>query len=188
MKVISRLFVLTLTVNLAASLVSCQKAPVEEVVEATPAPVSTPEPAPIAVFTPPPTPVATPQPDWLAPEGIFYLVGPVSISNDAGITRFAPGTAVQIVAPGEYLAGETKLKLRADQVTNDTRIAQRVAGANAAALAAIRQQVAVAKADAVRTQTPVPVAQPVSRPTSAATPAKYQNPLAKPSYGQKYAF
>jgi hypothetical protein len=105
------------------------------------APLATPTPATPSPATPAPRLVeATPAPNYLAPPGVFFLVAKASIETAAGITGWNPGTQVQQTGPNEYTTAEGhKLTLRPDQVTNDLRIAQHLAGADAAAQRAVRQ-------------------------------------------------
>jgi hypothetical protein len=117
---------------------SCRK-PIAEAPVTEPAPeaaVATPTPA-----TPMPKVVeATPAPNYLAPTGVFFLVTQVSVETPSGITGLRPGTQVQQTGPNEFLGPEGhKLTLRPDQVTNDLRIAQQIAGADAATQAALRR-------------------------------------------------
>jgi hypothetical protein len=92
------------------------------------------------VATPVATPaVATPEPNYFAPPGVYYLLGAVSVETPDGIVGLTPGARLLKIAPGKYAAGGHQLELRDSQVTNDMRIAQRVAGADQAAQAALRQ-------------------------------------------------
>jgi hypothetical protein len=104
---------------------------------------STPAATPVATPS-----VATPEPNYFAPPGVYYLVATSSVETPEGIVGLAPGTRLQKVAPGKYTAAGHQLELRDSQVTNDTRIAQRVAGADQAAQAALRQAMQSAAAQA----------------------------------------
>lgn len=149
--------------------------------------VETPPPEPIAespIATPPPsTPApatpqprvaeATPAPSYLAPAGVFFLVAPVSVETASGITGLRPGTRLQQTASNEYTSAEgQKLTLRPDQVTNDLRIAQQVAGADVAAQQALRQFHAPRPAPAApASATPPPAPAAAISASKPATPA-----------------
>ena len=98
--------------------------------EATPAPASEP---------PKVTATATPEPPQLAPHGVYFLVAATSVETSDGIVGLKPGTQLQLLSPGKYMAGQHQVTLRADQVTNDLRVARRVAGQEAAAQASLRK-------------------------------------------------
>jgi hypothetical protein len=151
------------------------EAPVPEPIPEPPA--ATPVPATPMPATPQPRMVeATPAPNYLAPPGVFFLLTKISVETASGITGLRPGTQVQQTGPGEYTAPDGhKLTLRPDQVTNDLRIAQHLAGADAAAQAAVRQMTA-----------PRPAAAPVSGPATpvpgaAPTTASPSRPAAAPA-------
>ncbi len=139
---------------------------------ATPAP-ATPSPAP--VVQPPRTVGATPAPNYLAPSGVFFLLAQVSIETPSGITGLRPGTQLQQTSPGEFTAPDGhKLTLRPDQVTNDLRIAQQIAGADAAAQNALRRMSAPRPVPAA----PAPTASAQPAPS---TPANVSRPAAPTS-------
>ena len=109
----------------------------------------------VAELTPPttpvePPPVATPEPNYFAPPGIYFLIASAAVETPDGIVGLKPGTRVQKVEPGKYTADGHQLALRDSQVTNDMRIAQRVAGADQAAQAALRQSMQAAAAQAAK--------------------------------------
>lgn len=112
-----------------ASLCSCRKA-------ASPPP----EPESTAVSTPSPVAAATPvEENHHAPPGVFFLLTPTSIVSYDGVTGLRPGTRLVKISEGTYIGEGLTLKLRKDQVTNDVWVAARVAGADQAAQASIRQ-------------------------------------------------
>src|SRR5687767_7605737 len=67
---------------------------------------------------------AQPQrPDYLAPEGTFFLVADLSIEENDSLTGYRAGT--KLIRRGEtdeYMANGKILKLTEDQVTNDLRM------------------------------------------------------------------
>jgi hypothetical protein len=153
----------------------CKK-PVAEAPPPEPPPeVPAAPPAPASATHVPATPAprvveATPAPNYFATPGVFFLIGKASIETDSGITGLPPGTQLQQTGPNEYttLDGH-KLTLRPDQVTNDLRIAQHLAGADAAAQRAVRQMQAPRRSAPPPTTvaaTPAP-APPASRPPTA---------------------
>lgn len=169
--------------------VSTAPAPTPEpIAPATPAPTATPAPVPkIAEATPAP---ATPAPaSHLAPEGVFFLTVAKSIMTDDGIIGLPPGTKVLRQAEGAYLAGEHKLTLRADEVTNDLRMAQQLAqAARSVPVAAAAPVAPVAAAAAIAVPpaaTPRVVYVPRARSTPAPTPA---NALERAAFSKKKAF
>lgn len=157
-------------------LVTACRKPVVEAPPAAPIPeppAATPPPATPAPPAPKPRVVeATPAPNFLAPPGVFFLLAQTSIETASGITGVRPGTQLQQTGPNEYTASEGhKLTLRPDQVTNDLRIAQQVAGADVAAQNALRQL------HARRTAPAAPVAAPAATPAQApATTASAPKP------------
>jgi hypothetical protein len=69
-----------------------------------------------------PTPVPTPI-KHLAPQGIYYLVQPISITNDSGIVGINAGTKVTFVKDTgqSWLVtdGQTQFEVTQSQLTND---------------------------------------------------------------------
>jgi hypothetical protein len=129
-----------------------------------------PEPEAPVVQSAPPTPAplptpaivsATPEPNYFAPPGVYYLVSPASVETPDGIVGLRPGTKVQKVAPGKYTADGHQLELREVQVTNDLRVAHRVAGADRAAEAALRQAMNAAAEEAAKAAQAKAAATPV---------------------------
>ena len=125
----------------SAGFTSCNKPSSQPIAETTPVPlppppVSAPPPLAVSSATPPP---ATPQPNYLAPDGVFFLIVATSVETKDGIAGLPPGTRAVKQPDGRYLAGGHLVELRPDQVTNDLRIASRIAGADQAAQAQIRQ-------------------------------------------------
>lgn len=108
--------------------------------------LTTPQPKPVALKAA--TAPATPVENFLAPEGVYFLTSAVSVETAEGITGLRPGTRALKQADGRYLADGHVVELRSEQLTNDTRFAARVAGADESAQTAIRRRLAAA--------TPVP--------------------------------
>jgi hypothetical protein len=76
-----------------------------------------------------------------APPGVFFLLERVSLETDSGVLSYLPGTKV-IKAGSRYITSEGKqLTLKAAQITNDLRIATKLAGNNPKLLAAIQTSV-----------------------------------------------
>ena len=146
---------------LCASVAACWKpiaknepAPeTPDVVASTPAPALPPPPR----ATPAPPPVveaATPAPNYFAPPGVYFLVTKASIETANGITGLRPGTRLQQTGPTDYTDAEGhKLVLAPNQVTNDLRIAQQVAGADLAAQNSLRQMQNARPAPTLQTAT-----------------------------------
>lgn len=201
----TNLLLSAVALGIIAVIGGCSKPAVPPIAQATPEPTPepTPTPKPIAVVatpapaTPEPVP-ATPVPNYFAPEGVYFLMVKKSITTDDGITGVRPGTRLQKQADGSFTtdAGQT-LQAAAHEVTNDLRVAQHIVGADAAASAALRQQMdarAIAeqqnRAETLR-NAPAPVtASTVLTPRGTAArfapppaqPAGYQNPLSGGSY------
>lgn len=152
------------TVSVGA-LTSCQKPTPQAADEAEPVPVATPI---VAATIAPSTPIAvatpTPSPDPLAPPGIFFLVKKASITTDDGIIGLKPGQGVRQVGPGTYEINGRTVELRADQVTNNLRIARQFAAADAASQAALQKALQPPPA------TPAPAAANLAANAAAATP------------------
>ena len=131
------------SIVVAVSFAGCNKPSDQPITETTPEPrpppalVGTPAPRLIAPVETPPS--ATPQPNYLAPEGVFFVIVATSIETKDGIAGFRPGTRAIKQPDGRYLADGHLVELRADQVTNDLRLASRIAGADQAAQAQIRK-------------------------------------------------
>ena len=129
---------------LSISLVGCNKSTPDQPITKTeqpsvPPPPAIATPAPLVVApkaTPPP---ATPEPNYLAPEGVFYLTAANSVETSDGVTGLPPGTRAVKQADGRYLANGHIIELRPDQVTNDLRVANHVAGRDQATQAHMRQ-------------------------------------------------
>ncbi|MEA3211089.1 MAG: hypothetical protein QOE70_4146 [Chthoniobacter sp.] len=151
------------------SLLSACKKPVAEA----PPP---PPPEPVAAITPapaPPPPVtaaATPAPDYLAPPGVFFLTQKASIETPDGIVGLKAGHLVRLVGVDTYEAEGYQLQLRSDQVSNDLRVAQQLAGADAVAQAALRQTLQAGAAAASARQAAQDRAAASSSPSTAAHP------------------
>jgi hypothetical protein len=146
-----------------------------------------PEPEPVVRATPPPaTPVATPaiaaatpEPNYFAPPGVYYLVNAASVETPEGIVGLTPGAKLQKVGPGKFTAAGHQLDLRESQVTNDLRIAQRVAGADQAAQAALRQAMAAAAAQAANPSNANPAA-PTATPNTVVATGQPKKPTGPP--------
>jgi hypothetical protein len=160
---------------LCASVAACWKpiaknepAPeTPDVVASTPAPQPSPPPRPTPA--PPVVEAATPAPNYFAPPGVYFLVAKASIETANGITGLRPGTRLQQTGPTEYTDAEGhRLTLAANQVTNDLRIAQQVAGADVAAQSSLRQMQNARPAPTLQT---APTAS-TSEPRSASSAAK----------------
>lgn len=158
-------------------IAACKKpvieAPPPEAIPESPAAPPTPAtPSPSPATPPPRTVEATPAPNYLAPAGVFFLLTQVSVETPSGITGLRPGTQLQQTGPGEFTAQDGhKLILRPDQVTNDLRIAQQIAGADAAAQNALRRMSAPRPAPAA----PAPA---IATPLAPAPPANASRPAA----------
>lgn len=146
----------TLVILAALFIAGCNASKSPEQAEATPEPVSTePTPAPkIAepVATPTPAPVAK----RLAPDGVFFLLQPISITTDDGITKIQPGTKVTLVQEtGDTLRlsdGQQEFDAQRGQFTNDLDIAAQIGRNHSAQQAAIagwnqQQRLAMVSAD-----------------------------------------
>lgn len=160
---------------LCSSVASCWKPiaknePARETPDAV-ASTPAPEPPPPPRATPAPPPVveaATPAPNYFAPPGVYFLVTKASIETANGITGLRPGTRLQQTGPTEYTDAEGhQLTLAANQVTNDLRIAQQVAGADVAAQNSLRQMQNTRPAPTLQTATTAPASEP--RTASGAT-------------------
>lgn len=153
---------------------SCSRSPQEN------APVAQEErqeDAPAATPTPPTTPAvaversaatATPGPlqNWTAPEGIYFVLRQTSIESAEGLIGLRPGTKVQKQADGRFVTEDQRtVALPPDSVTNDLRVAQRVAAQDQQAQAAIRRAAAAANPRRPAS-TPRPVAKTETRTTS----------------------
>jgi hypothetical protein len=144
----------------------------------TASPAATPEPVPTAAAaTPAP---AAPAPNISAPEGVYYLRTRLSVPTDDGIVGLKPGTQVIKQPDGRYLADGHILEIPAEQLTNDLRIAARIAGADQAAQAAIRQATQLAASlppvSAAPAQVPPASTSPLASPAST-QPASSGAPL-----------
>lgn len=154
---------------LCASVAACWKpiaknepAPgTPDVAAGTPAPGAPPPPR--ATPAPPVVEAATPAPNYFAPPGVYFLVTKASIETANGITGLRPGTRLQQTSPTEYTDPEGhKLTLTANQVTNDLRIAQQVAGADVAAQNSLRQMQNTRPAPTLQTATTASPTEPRS--------------------------
>lgn len=135
------------------------------------------KPAPIVqTESLPPSPAvaaATPVPNYFAPEGVYFLLAATSVETEDGIVGFKPGSEALKQANGKYRVGEHDVELHADQLTNDLRIAGRLASADAAAQAAIRSSGQAGAAvererQAAAYKISQSAAEPVSRPVAVA--------------------
>lgn len=76
-----------------------------------------------------------------APSGVFFLLERVSMETDSGVLSYLPGTKV-IKSGNRYITSDGKqLTLKATQITNDLRIATKVAGNNPKLLAGIEASI-----------------------------------------------
>ena len=129
---------------------------------------------------PPPPPVKTvavPTPTvpvrHLAPDGIFFLLTRISITNDSGVVGINPGTHVTLIkhAGNKLLVtdGVNKFEVTATQLTNDIDIADNLANndrnSQASIKAKLTQQAATVNKPYKRIAeetTPEPEPEPVS--------------------------
>jgi hypothetical protein len=77
--------------------------------------------------------------DRTAPEGIYYLLEPTSVTTSDGIVGLSRGTELRKVEEGVYLAEGHRVELASTQVTNDTYVAQQLRRNEAAQQARIRE-------------------------------------------------
>jgi hypothetical protein len=102
---------------------------------------SSPEPdARVAATTTVPAP--TPEANYFAPEGVFFLVEKITLETKDGIMGYPPGTKVLRQGAAFMTPDGVRISPRSDQMTNDLRIAQRAAGSDAAAQAAVKNTLA----------------------------------------------
>ncbi|HEX8312580.1 MAG TPA: hypothetical protein VF614_14755 [Chthoniobacteraceae bacterium] len=122
-----------------------------------------------------PIPVVT-ENSVFAPEGVFFILTPVSVTTGAGIAGLKPGAAVTKLPNGRYLApGGHGVELTANQVTNDIRVAELAFAADQAAQA--RMQAALAAAPGTPPPQPKTAAPPAAvASTSPAEPLKTDTP------------
>ncbi len=142
----------------------------------------------------------TPEGSPFAPPGVFFLVKKVSLETDSGIIGYPPGSKVHLVGRQYVTRDGRHLTLRAEQVTNDLRIAEGVAGHDAAAQAAIRstRRMPVAPPAAVVNASPGPVVRPIRgevvvadihiAPASPRPALGASSPLNEKAYGRTEAF
>ncbi len=92
----------------------------------------TPSPSPAASVRGLPSPASPASPRrvavrQLAPEGVFYLLERIAITNDSGVIGELPGTKVTLVTGGEtkmqVTDGERTFEVTPAQVTNDLGLA-----------------------------------------------------------------
>lgn len=92
----------------------------------------TPSPTPAAIVTQlpsPPLPASSKRAAvrQLAPEGVFYLLERIAITNDSGVIGELPGTKVTLVSGGETKMqvsdGERTFEVTPAQLTNDLAFA-----------------------------------------------------------------
>jgi len=149
--------------------------PAPPVAEATPAPAPEPPPQEVAV-------AATPVPNYLAPEGVYFLVAKASLETSEGILGYKPGTRMVRGDDGRYRAPDGQfLTLEPNQITNDLRVARQAAGSDAAAQAALAL---AGQRNAVDVSAAPPSAN--ARTAATATPAPSPSrPTAPPSEGSR---
>jgi hypothetical protein len=76
-----------------------------------------------------------------APSGVFFLVSRASVETDSGVFNYLPGSKV-LKSGSRYITFDGKqLNLRADQITNDLRIATKLAGNDPKLLAGIQASI-----------------------------------------------
>lgn len=136
---------------MAASFPGCNKPADRPISQAAPEPIPASEPAPAVLTSQPSPPLvpsatpppATPEPNYLAPDGVFFVTAATSVMTDDGITGLRPGTRAIKQPDGRYLAEGHLIELRPDQITNDLRVAARVTGVDQSVQAKIKQASAV---------------------------------------------
>jgi len=111
-----------LCLTIATLLAGCHKTPAP--IDYTPpieAIAEVPTPAP----KPPPA-TATPTPAKAAPNGVFFLLTPISVETDSGITVLRPGTRVERT-PGlaTYKTPLGEMSIASTALTNDPDLARR---------------------------------------------------------------
>jgi len=151
-----------IALTLAVALAGCQK-PSGEQAAPTPAPTAETNLTPVAetpVATPPPVvEKTTPPPPDIAPEGIFYLIAPVSLDTGEGIHALTPGTGVKLVRDGVYLTPIGEIPIPSEKLTNNLTIARHARDSF--------------RAGQVRRSIPAPVETPATPvPVQAVTPTK----------------
>lgn len=103
------------------------KAPPPVMAEVRPAP--TPKPA---APTPPEPPTPVPPVKRLAPEGVYFVLYPVSVTRDEGITRIREGTQVKLLKEaGETVHvtdGRIEFDVQKGYLTNDLDVIARLRG------------------------------------------------------------
>lgn len=119
---------------------------------------------------------ATPEPvqNWTAPDGVYFMTRQTSLETPDGLVGLRPGTKVRKQADGRFITDDQRVvQLPPDSVTNDLRIAQRVAAQDQQTQAAIRQATAARPAVA---PTPSPSAKTRTRAVSAAPTPEPKRP------------
>jgi hypothetical protein len=99
-----------------------------------------PQPKQQSLSTPKPTPLVRQSPArHLALEGTYFLLQRVALTTGSGVTGFAPGTKVNLVAGKDSISTvaveQYKFEVPSSQLTNDLDVAARVAKADYAAQA-----------------------------------------------------
>lgn len=116
-----------------------------------------------------PTATNLPHPDEMtspfAPQGVFFLLTRTSVETASGLFSYPAGTKV-LKSGGKYVTFDGRqISLRADQVTNDLRIATRVAGNDPKVLAGIRASIQNSLATPNYMPPPTEAPQVFARPT-----------------------
>jgi hypothetical protein len=129
--------------------------------------------------------VVLPEPNYLAPDGVFFLTSSKSIETPDGIERLTPGTRVLRQPDGTYKGPFGRVfKLAGHEVTNDLRVAWDATSADAATQDALRRQF-TATVDEAKTvkpaATPAVFRSAPSRSGPAPTPA---NPLERGAHSR----
>jgi hypothetical protein len=112
---------------------------------------------------------ATPEPKQFSPTGVYFLTSRLSVMGDDGIIGLPPGTQVTKQPDGKYLADGHVVEIPEGQLTNDLQVAARIAGADQAAQAAIRQATQPVQAAGVA---PKPAANPAGNAFATRPPAQ----------------
>ena len=92
------------------------------------------------------SPVPTVKAARFAPEGVFYTLNRISITNDDGIIGIAPGTEVSVIGrngPQMHVTdGTHKFDVSESNLTNNLDVADKIRGGDATSQASIKAQLA----------------------------------------------
>jgi len=83
----------------------------------------------------------------LAPEGVYFLLTRVSITNENGVIGINPGTKVTMLKPSEHLLqvtdGENKFDVYSTQLTNDIDIANNLTQKDCASQSSLKAKLVI---------------------------------------------